>query len=377
MQNSIWQWTLTDDQRRLLASADPLPRVADVVVIGSGLIGLMSAYYLTMAGAGAVCLLDRKAVLDEASGANAGGLWFGKEARQLGPLVPLAIQSSQLFDDLSQEIDFDLLRAGVIELLQDSESHDRAEPGLVAARNAGLPARMVGSNEIRQLEPALLFPNDGQLNPAKLAAGLLQILRSRKVAICRETEVTRIGHSGSDIATSRGAVSTARVVIACGAWTPLLTRTLGWRPPIKPIRGQLLAVGPVSHQLHHTVVARDFYHWQLAEGYVAGGGTTEDVGFERGTDPSDLARIRDELVTLLPNLAAEPTVCAWSGFRPYCEDETPVIGQVPGHENIYVAAGHYRKGVMLAPVTGKIMAELVTTGRTDAPVQALLPGRFS
>jgi glycine oxidase len=384
MQNSIWRWTLSDEQARLLAVADPIPRTADVAVVGSGLIGLMTAYYLTPAGAGDVCVLDRKAPLEEASGANAGGLWFGKEALALGSLMPLAARSSQLYDKLALEIDFDLSRAGVLELLYEPEEHDRDEAAMAAARNAGFPATRIESDEVRQLEPALrssapaalLFPNDGQLNPAKLAAGLIRILRSRKVRICPGIEVSEVTGVGPGITTSKGALSAGTVVITCGAWTPLLTKTLGWQPPIKPIRGQLLALGPVSRLLRHTVVAREFYHWQLAEGYIAGGGTTEDVGFERGTNPDDLARIRDEMVRLLPQLDAEPTVCAWSGFRPYCEDEKPVIGHIPGHEHVYVAAGHYRKGVMLAPITGKLLADLITTGRPELPIHFLRPDRF-
>jgi glycine/D-amino acid oxidase-like deaminating enzyme len=79
---------------------------------------------------------------------------------------------------------------------------------------------------------------------------------------------------------------------------------------------------------------------------------------------------------LLPAAASQPTATAWSGFRPYCADLKPVIGRVPGHDEIYVAAGHFKKGVMMAPVTGKILADLITQGSTKLGIEALSPARF-
>lgn len=381
MQNTIWRQTLTEDQKHLLAAPDPLPRTAEVAVVGAGVIGLMTAYYLSAAGLRELCVLDRGDVLGEASGANAGGLWYAKESLQLGSLAPLACASSRLYNDLAQVIDFDLSRSGVLALLRTPESREMAEAVVGAAISAGSGGQRIGNDEVRRLEPALepgesdalLFPGDGQLNPAKLGAGLVGLLRSRNVRICPRTEVL---HVGTELRTSAGSLSAGTTVLTSGAWTPLLTRTLGWMPPIKPIRGQLLAVGPVPPLLRHTVVGEDYYYWQLRGGYIAGGGTCEDVGFEPGTDPQDLATIHREMAILYPRLREEPTVCAWSGFRPYCEDGKPVIGRVPGQDRIYVAAGHFRKGVMLAPVTGKIVADLLLKGWSDLPVESLRPERF-
>ena len=89
-----------------------------------------------------------------------------------------------------------------------------------------------------------------------------------------------------------------------------------------------------------------------------------------------LNTIRAEMNQLFPMLADHPTACAWSGFRPYCEDMKPVVGSVPGCRDIYVAAGHFKKGIVLGPPTGKIMADLITTGKTDLPIAALSPERF-
>ena len=117
-------------------------------------------------------------------------------------------------------------------------------------------------------------------------------------------------------------------------------------------------------------------HWTTLEGQFVAGGSVDDVGFEQGVEAAAVASIRDELRTLLPAAAGQPLACAWSGFRPYCEDLKPVVGAVPASENTYVAAGHFKNGIMMAPVTGKILADLITSGETDLPIEPLSPARF-
>ncbi|MGH6959471.1 MAG: NAD(P)/FAD-dependent oxidoreductase, partial [Dongiaceae bacterium] len=260
MPASIWFNTLSDEQTRSLGASDPLPATADVLIVGAGIIGLAAAYYLSAAGVSGICVVDRATALGEASGANAGGLWYGHEAEALGPLAPLAQASSRLYDELAKRFDFDLQRSGLIELLWNQT------PAEIDAR------------QLRELEPALapgptgalLCPCDGQLNPAKLGAALVAHLRQNNVKFGFHCEAPTI--------------SAGVEIIAAGAWTPLVTRTLGWSPPIKPMRGQLLATEPLPPLLRHTIVGKNYYYWQLREGHLAGGGTIEDIGFERGVD---------------------------------------------------------------------------------------------
>jgi glycine/D-amino acid oxidase-like deaminating enzyme len=143
------------------------------------------------------------------------------------------------------------------------------------------------------------------------------------------------------------------------------------------MRGTLVALEPMEKTIRHTILGKDFYHWQLASGPVAGGGSLDDVGFEQGVDPQTTCRIREEMDFLFPALAERRTICAWSGFRPFCEDLKPVLGAVPGHKNLFVAAGHFKKGVMMAPITGKIMADVIVKGRCDYDIAALSPARFA
>ena len=382
MQDSIWFRTLEEEDRRRLGESDALPKTAEIVIVGAGMIGLATAYYLSAEGISDICVLDRETALGEASGANAGGLWFGQQSPQMGPLVPLAHASSRLYDDLAASgLAFDFRSTGLLELLSTEEDQERADQLLPAVRQNGFRAERIDRGQLHRLEPALgpgpagavFYADEAQLHPARLGAALVRRLKNKKVKFCFHAEALRVAPR---VATPGGEIDADIVVIASGAWTPLVTRALGWAPPIKPMRGQLLATGPQPALVRHTVIGRNFYHWQLAEGHVAGGGTVEDVGFQRGVDPQDVARIRSEMEELFPALGGVPIICAWSGFRPFCEDLKPVIGRVPGQERVYVAAGHFKKGIMLAPVTGKILADLITSGRTDLPIEAFDPARF-
>ena len=381
MRDSIWFQTLSDDQLGLLDESDPLPRSAEVAIIGAGLIGVSAAYFLSQAGVADICVIDRGRVLGEASGANAGGLWFAQQSPELGPIAALARASSVLYDELASQFDFDFRRCGMVELLDDERQIVEAEARLATVREAGFRAEKVAGKHARSLEPglgftpsgALYYPDEACLHPARLGAELMRHLKGNGVRFCLGNEV---GELTPQVQTAQGSLEAKTTVIASGAWTPQVTRALGWEPPIKPMRGTLLAVEPLPEILHHTVLTTRYYYWQLSSGHIGGGGSIDDVGFEQGVDPATTKLIREEMERLVPAVVGQPTACAWSGFRPYCEDMRPVIGPVPRQEGTFVAAGHFKKGVMLAPVTGKILADLITQGKTDLPMGPLDPARF-
>ena len=381
MRNSIWFRTLSEEQLGLLDESDPLPVSSEVAIIGAGLIGIGTAFFLNQAGINNICVIDRGGALGEASGANAGGLWFAQQSPELGPIVALARASSRLYDELASQFDFDFRRCGMVELLYDEKQMGEAETKLATVRDAGFRAEKVTGKHARSLEPglgftpdgALYYPDEARLHPAELGAGLMRHLKEKGVRFCLGTEVRELTPK---IETAHGSLEAETTVIASGAWTPQVTRALGWEPPIKPMRGTLLAVAPLPETLHHTVLAARYYYWQLSSGHIAGGGSIDDVGFEQGVEPATTKLIRDEMEQLVPAVVGQPTTCAWSGFRPYCDDMKPVIGPVPGQERMFVAAGHFKKGVMLAPVTGKILADLITQGQTNLPIGPLSPARF-
>jgi glycine/D-amino acid oxidase-like deaminating enzyme len=383
LRDSIWLRTLGDADRSTLEASDELPASADVVVVGAGLIGLATAYYLVAAGVSNVCVVDRGDLLSEASGANAGGLWFAHQSLAAGSAIGLVHEGAALYDALEDEFSFDRTCGGALELVQSEAAIPAAKQRTAAIRKAGFEAEWLTPADLIGVEPALrgdfvggiLLPDDGQLHPAMLAAGWVRRIREAGGSVCAGVEATTLG---PPVETSAGSIETECVVVACGSWTPLLTQTLGWSPPIHPVRGTLLALP--EHPLgavRTTILGDKFYWWQLASGAVVGGGSEEHVGFDRTPNDSIVADIRADLASCLPSLASSETVCSWSGFRPRCDDELPVIGYVPGHDDIFVAAGHFRMGVMTAPSTGLALAQLIVEGETDIDLSAMEPERFT
>lgn len=385
MTDSIWKRTLSAADREVLERSDAPPFSVDILVVGAGLIGLSVAEALATAGAGSIAVIDRDGPAAAASSANAGGLWFAHESSREGVFSELAKLSDRLYAELAEQADVGITRRGILDLLWSDDEVRDASQRAEDLRSAGFQAEMLDGRQAREAEPALgvepagalLTPNDGQVHPVRLAAEWTRRLRSRGALVSGGVEALSLG---SPVETSRGPISAGTVVVASGAWTPLVTEAVGWRPPIRPIRGALLALPPMAPgTLRHTVMARDYYHWQLAEGPVAGGGSHEDVGFLPGVEESTAGSIRAEMGLLFPSLAEQPTDCAWSGFRPFCEDGLPVVGRAPADAAgapLYVAAGHFRKGVMLAPATGKLLAETILHGAASTDISALSPARF-
>lgn len=385
MRDSIWLRTLGDADRAVLEASDEAPASADVVIVGAGPIGLATAYYLTEAGVGNVCVIDRGDLLGEAGGANAGGLWFAHQsvAKGAAAAIPLLAESAALYDELEDRFAFDRTYGGLLEFIEDADAHAVAKSRAIAARRAGFEAEILDPTELHDLEPllkgdllgGLLFPDDGQVHPAKLAAGWIRRIRESGGKVCAHTEALRVG---PPVLTAAGSIESECVVIACGAWTPLVTQALGWTPPIRPVRGTLLALPQMlPRTLRTAVIGPKYYWWQLPSGEIAGGGSEEQVAFDRSPDEATLTDIRDDLAKRFPTLAIQPTLCSWTGFRPHCADLLPVIGGVPGRQDVFVSAGHFRMGVMTAPGCGLALSQLIVDGETDIDIDAMRPERFA
>jgi glycine oxidase len=166
------------------------------------------------------------------------------------------------------------------------------------------------------------------------------------------------------------------VVLAAGAWTGELIASFGARLPVEPKRGQMLALSHVPAILAHCVHGDDVYLVPRPSGELLVGATVERVGFQRGVTAEGIAGLLAAAIDLCPALGALPIARTWWGFRPWVPDSLPVLGPWPDVEGLWVATGHYRNGILLAPITARIMTDWITTGQPGIDLGEFLPARF-
>ena len=157
--------------------------------------------------------------------------------------------------------------------------------------------------------------------------------------------------------TKNAVVPAGAYIITGGAWSRNLGLTFGVHFPVHPLRGQMAALGPLRPiPFQHTLYARSGYLVPRADGRVIAGATEELTGFDAQTTAAGISSMLAMAATLVPALAAAPQQSAWAGLRPVSADGLPLLGGVPGWDNVHVATGHGRNGILLTPLTGRLLA---------------------
>ncbi|HEU4563440.1 MAG TPA: FAD-dependent oxidoreductase [Gemmatimonadaceae bacterium] len=335
----------------------------DVAIVGGGLVALASAAALSARGAAVTLVAHRQP--GEASPAAAGMLAPGVE-RAEGPAHDFAIAARDLYpgyvDAIAEltGIRVPLNRDGILELVGDEREAD--------ARRRDLPphARWLSARELRELEPgaapmagALFHPRDGAVDNVVLVRALRKLVEASSSVTIVEEPAAAVDAGESRPAVhlaSGGRISADTLVLAAGAWTPLL----GGLPraiPVEPVRGQMIAVAatPLRHVAYG---AGHGYLVPRAQGVSVVGSTMEHVGFEVDTTTEGVASLVRIAGAIAPSLADVPALDRWSGLRPVTPDFLPIIGPDPDAPSLLYATGHSRNGILLAPLTGECVARL-------------------
>lgn len=372
--------------------------MADVVIVGGGIIGCASAYYLSKAGA-SVTLLERDEVAGAASGAAAGILVQPPEALPSGAFGDLCRAGVDAYPSLVEAlrdetgIDVQYLAAGI---LLPAGTEQRAQVLRAVARwqqGLGLNLEWVEGSPLRLLEPALAesvlgaaySPQGHHVNPGLLTQALAQAAagpacrQARRGAVLKQgTAVVGFLRHGSRVAAVRASdgdtIVADHVVLAAGPWTRRVARTLGVDVPTRPVRGQMLAYR--STAVRHIIWGEDGYLVPKPGGFLFAGATAEDVGFRPRTTHRGLIQVRRMATATAPALRYPEVASDWAGLRPGSPDGRPIIGRLPGKDNVLVATGHFRNGILLGPITGRLIAQLVTEGKTETPLEPFSPSRF-
>ena len=338
----------------------------DVIITGAGIIGVSLGLELRQRGA-KVLLLDRQEPGSEASSAAAGML-AAADPETPPALRPLALESARLFPEYVRKIE------GLSGLSADFRRH-----GTIAfGRLASVPPfyKQLSGDALSLLEPQLqnhgqqaFFVQEDSVDPRLLMRAALVAAQQSGLEIRGNTEVRQFRPTGKplQVVTDSGDFACNSVINCQGAWAGA---------PVRPRKGQMLYVQPQRPILKHVLRAPDVYIVPRSTGKILLGATVEDIGYDKTVEPAaiqDLFRAGAEYV---PELASAEIIESWAGLRPGTPDDLPIMGAtaVPG---VFIAGGHFRNGILLAPVTARIMADMLTGNAPSMDIAQFSPSRFS
>lgn len=341
------------------------------MIAGAGIIGLSIGIELRRAGA-SVAVLDRGEPGREATSAAAGML-VADDPETDPKLKPLARVSAAMYPAFVEELE---LRSG------KSVGLENRGTLYVAHDDDELPSSPLSSADLRSLEPGLAdFPRvcllqEQTVDPRWLVQAALAAAKNMGVLVHHEARIERVSLAAShdlDVRTSAGPYSTATFVNCAGAWAGEIAEVSA---PSRPVKGQMLTVIPPARELRHVVRSREVYLLPRKSGRILIGATVEEAGFDKTVHPEAIQRLHQAASHLVPWIGEAKMIEAWAGLRPGSPDGLPIIGaaSLPG---TYVATGHFRNGILLAPVTAALMSELMQGRRTQVDLSLFSPSRFS
>lgn len=370
---------------------------AEVVVIGGGVIGLTIARALALRGAVDVCLIERSSLGREASFAAAGMLAPQAEANSRDDFFTLASHSRDMYANFAASLreetgtDIELDTTGTLYLALTPHDLVEIEKRYEWQAAAGLMVDILTAAQARELEPcinttvlgALRFPLDVQVENRRLLSALTNSVVKLGVAILTETSVESVKSEKDRITgvqTSRGSISCRKVVVAAGTWSSSIAiapKTVG-KPAvtIEPIRGQMISLDARPRLSRHVIYSPRGYIVPRQDGRLLAGSTSEHAGFAKQVTAGGINAILDHAQEISPAVANLPIVDTWSGLRPRAPDSLPVLGPCDEIDGLFYATGHYRNGILLAPVTGELIAEVVVDGILSPLLGPFSPSRF-
>lgn len=366
--------------------------MSDIVVIGGGVVGLACAYELTNAGA-SVTLLEYGKTGMQATNAAAGMLAPIIESHGPGPMLDIGTRALRaypaLVEELEQEcgVEVELRLHGIVRVATSEEDAAALRRRFACQREIGLPLDWLDGPACRDLEPRLTHAvlggvfsaGEGSVSNQLLALALERAAIARGADVRQRTPVTGFARRNGRVTAVRSGEESFpgdTIVLAAGARSGQLARKLRAHVPVRPIRGQMLALGGMSTPIRHIVWGSGGYLVPRANGLVFAGATVEDVGFRRRTTKAAMRRLRAMASRLVPQLAAAKVHFGWAGLRPGTPDDMPIIGQLTEPDNVVAATGHYRNGILLGPITGKLVARGIVDGDWSGVPAVFFPARF-
>ena len=363
----------------------------DVVIIGGGIIGLSLAQELALQKL-SVTVLDRGQMGQEASSAGAGMLAPRAEMREAGPLAQLLLAGRKIYSEFVKQVSsrsgvgIDFSVSGLLLVALNLEQQVELDRRKQQQIELGLEVQSLSREETlrmeRGLNPELLsalhFPEEGYVDNRELVEALLRVCLQLGVRLIPECEALAVKAEQSKVCgveTTSEFFASERVVIAAGSWSGQIPTGLPYALPVKPARGQMVAVKMPELGLRHIVYGCDAYIVPRKDGRVLLGSTVEWVGYDKRVTLDGVQQITASALSLAPALRSSTFIECWAGLRPFCEGGLPVLGPAE-LDGLYFATGHFRNGLLLAPITAKLLSEVIVTGNIPKILEPFLPSRF-
>jgi glycine oxidase len=352
---------------------------ANVVIIGGGVIGLTIARALALRGVREISVLERTTLGAEASSAAAGMLLPQVEADAQDDFFTLACQSRDLYPSfaaaLHEEtgIDIELDTTGTLYLALTEHDQEEIEKRYNWQSRAGLPIELLSAGAARELEPciseatvgALLFPRDIQVENRRLLSALANSVNKLGANIVTQTNVESLiveGNRLTGVQTNRGRIDCSVAVIAAGSWTSFIKSSSPCRiPEIEPVRGQMVCLEAKPQLTRHVIYSPRGYIVPRRDGRLLAGSTSERVGFAKYVTAGGISTILRNALEISPAISTLPVVDTWAGLRPRAADGLPVLGRCDEIDGLFYATGHYRNGILLAPLTGELVSKAIVS----------------
>lgn len=366
----------------------------EVLIIGGGVIGLSIARELHSRGIQQITVLEKGVCGEESSWAAAGMLGPQAEADKPGTFYDLCSESRDLYpafaDDLlaGTGINIELDRSGTLYVAFTDEDVAVLNIRYEWQKKAGLAVERLTADETRRAEPfispdvrmSLLFPNDWQVENRKLLTALKRYAEINDIEIRENAAVESFLIDAGRVTGAKTKDSTFladKTVLATGTWSSLIKICDAAMPfAVTPVRGQMICMRTAKRLFERVIYSRRGYIVPRADGRILAGSTTEFAGFTKGVTDDAINDLSNMAFEIAPSMDRLPVIDSWSGLRPYAADGMPIIGSVDGVENLFIATAHYRNGILLAPVTAKIAADVLTTGASDSRFHQFSPNRF-
>lgn len=392
-------------------------REAEVLIVGGGIAGAATAYYLARNGRD-VALVERGEIASEASGANAGqiGATGWGEMPDLGSYLTMG--SLQLFKELQLDLGYDVefRQSGSLTAIHTPEQYDYIRDRVLEMRSQGFEVELLTPREARAMEPEanpdllgyMYTPLRAQADPVKATRAFADAAVKSGARVFTSHAVTGIAphhEGGYSVETDRGEFVSGSLVIAAGAWCGPLGRMLGLDIPIVPVRGQMWAtesLPPSVFQAQSSAesaytwsvddgadtgtppelthkrgrrVTRHLYGRQRRNGEIIFGGDRQMTGYDKTVEHTGIEVNKGHASEVLPMLTGLPIARTWSGLMPFSMDGAPIIGRIDSRESLYIVSGLASSGFGRGPMAGKLLADFIHTGHRPQVLTEADPGR--